>query len=103
MQFLRFSLALPRPPSSTLLPYTTLFRSDAVAESKQTEFGLYLTPQEVWDTVNADPDGVLFIDVRTRSEEHTSELQYVAISYAVFCLKKKPRHKTTNRKQTKHY
>src|SRR5439155_9057143 len=25
----------------------------------------------------------------SRSEEHTSELQYVAISYAVFCLKKK--------------
>src|SRR5437870_8480366 len=24
-----------------------------------------------------------------RSEEHTSELQYVSISYAVFCLKKK--------------
>jgi len=42
--------------------------TDAVAESKQTEFGLYLTPQEVWDTVNADPDGVLFIDVRTRAE-----------------------------------
>src|SRR5699024_11664869 len=27
--------------------------------------------------------------VRSRSEEHTSELQYVSISYAVFCLKKK--------------
>src|SRR5690625_5627325 len=25
----------------------------------------------------------------TRSEEHTSELHHVAISYAVFCLKKK--------------
>src|SRR3712207_7248779 len=25
----------------------------------------------------------------TRSEEHTSELQYANISYAVFCLKKK--------------
>src|SRR3546814_7053108 len=35
---------------------------------------------------------------RTRSEEHTSELQsLMRISYAVFCLKKKnikPRHKT---------
>src|SRR5439155_23305180 len=26
---------------------------------------------------------------RRRSEEHTSELQHVSISYAVFCLKKK--------------
>src|SRR5574340_1693670 len=30
---------------------------------------------------------------RVRSEEHTSELQYQKISYAVFCLKKK---KSTN-------
>src|SRR3546814_3282461 len=31
-----------------------------------------------------------------RSEEHTSELQsLMRISYAVFCLKKKNRHKTT--------
>src|SRR5699024_12220835 len=27
--------------------------------------------------------------VRVRSEEHTSELSHVSISYAVFCLKKK--------------
>src|SRR3546814_4236910 len=33
-----------------------------------------------------------------RSEEHTSELQsLMRISYAVFCLKKKKRHKTNNR------
>src|SRR3546814_10439443 len=33
------------------------------------------------------------IDVATRSEEHTSELQsLMRISYAVFCLKKKHRH-----------
>src|SRR5574341_1576986 len=29
----------------------------------------------------------------TRSEEHTSELQYQLISYAVFCLKKKKKKK----------
>src|SRR3546814_3907421 len=34
-----------------------------------------------------------------RSEEHTSELQsLMRISYAVFCLKKKKQHKTTNAK-----
>src|SRR3546814_4180164 len=33
------------------------------------------------------------IDVRYRSEEHTSELQsLMRISYAVFCLKKKKHH-----------
>src|SRR3546814_9939066 len=34
--------------------------------------------------------GVVFGDIGTRSEEHTSELQsLMRISYAVFCLKKK--------------
>src|SRR3546814_4911731 len=34
---------------------------------------------------------------RTRSEEHTSELQsLMRISYAVFCLKKKKTHKNTD-------
>src|SRR5213083_44366 len=67
-----------RPPRSTqqrtLFPYTTLFRSperDALAAR----------------VVGCDrPVGV----VVGRSEEHTSELQSLAvISYAVFCLKKK--------------
>src|SRR5699024_11810607 len=29
-----------------------------------------------------------------RSEEHTSELSHVSISYAVFCLKKKKQHES---------
>src|SRR2546421_7726585 len=52
-----------RPPRSTLFPYTTLFRSDRDWSS---------------DVCSSD-----------RSEEHTSELQYDQISYAVFCLEKK--------------
>src|SRR3546814_5802601 len=37
---------------------------------------------------------------KERSEEHTSELQsLMRISYAVFCLKKKNRAKTTNQHQ----
>src|SRR5258708_11094304 len=61
-----------RPPRSTLFPYTTLFRSIAVAEAVRARF----------------PDGVWFVDLSTivdpalvdrstnhRSEEHTSELQ----------------------------
>src|SRR5205085_10478049 len=34
---------------------------------------------------------------RSRSEEHTSELQSQSISYAVFCLKKKKRCSTSTR------
>src|SRR3546814_1307313 len=37
------------------------------------------------------------MSAQTRSEEHTSELQsLMRISYAVFCLKKKTQHNTTN-------
>src|SRR3546814_3828608 len=49
--------------------------------------GNYITPQRVSRSV-ALREG--------RSEEHTSELQsLMRISYAVFCLKKKPKHMTT--------
>src|SRR5579872_7526048 len=55
--FFFFFLMIRRPPRSTLFPYTTLFRSR--------------TPPS--------PEGVLQIDFdydfKTRSEEHTSELQ----------------------------
>src|SRR3546814_7664987 len=38
---------------------------------------------------------------RVRSEEHTSELQsLMRISYAVFCLKKKKKHKSTKTDRT---
>src|SRR5438874_8278913 len=67
------------PPRSTLFPYTTLFRSKAAAAD-----GV------VWLSINsAGYDGA---QGDLRSEEHTSELRHVEISYAVFCLKKKRRH-----------
>src|ERR1051325_11776890 len=67
-----FFLMIRRPPRSTLFPYTTLFRSFVVA-------GIASVMSRSWCSCEA----------RSRSEEHTSELQspYV-ISYAVFCLKK---------------
>src|SRR5437870_13587792 len=37
------------------------------------------------------PSSLVICTVAPRSEEHTSELSHVAISYAVFCLKKKKR------------
>src|SRR5688572_31669929 len=65
-----FSLMIPRPPTSTLFPYTTLFRSLLDREEKR----LFVA--------NAQSDTVSFVDTRTdavthtvRSEEHTSELQ----------------------------
>src|SRR3546814_9714321 len=98
-----------RPPRSTrtatLFPYTTLFRS-AVArragvsrefinshpelrrliETAARQARHTPLPQHHDDTTIKG----LQVQNRTRSEEHTSELQsLMRISYAVFCLKKK--------------
>src|SRR5437868_12095715 len=76
-----------RPPVSTLFPYTTLFRSVLLRAAR--DGGSLLT---VW-LVGAGPGDPGLITARglelVRSEEHTSELSHVSISYAVFCLKKK--------------
>src|SRR3546814_8084391 len=85
-----------RPPRSTrtdtLFPYTTLFRSAAQRQR--------IIP--AGDAVSAESGAAVAIGdvskahccatvaLRSRSEEHTSELQsLMRISYAVFCLKKK--------------
>src|SRR3546814_8676155 len=85
-----------RPPRSTrtdtLFPYTTLFRSAEKREPIVMETG------SVGQAFNAKIRRAPFNTTRpttvpitkSRSEEHTSELQsLMRISYAVFCLKKK--------------
>src|SRR5881227_4294223 len=76
-----FFLMIRRPPrstqQSTLLPYTTLFRSRELHV-----VGLLRCERP------RDRSGL--VEQLERSEEHTSELQSRnVISYAVFCLKKK--------------
>src|SRR3546814_9690191 len=70
-------------------------RTDQIGKVRKAG-GLYLLKQHIlprcWN-VSASPH-------RSRSEEHTSELQsLMRISYAVFCLKKK---KTVYNNSTKH-
>src|SRR5688572_31402249 len=77
---------IPRPPSSTLFPYTTLFRSDRVqAECHAVRRSLAPLPALVL-LPDGDPGRVLPLVVSAahgpcgeeygaRSEEHTSELQ----------------------------
>src|SRR3546814_9822899 len=94
-----------RPPRSTrtdtLFPYTTLFRSAAVASSEDDTIipiaiavpviGLVLIGGFVIFALF--PNCQLLR--KRRSEEHTSELQsLMRISYAVFCLKKKQNNNT---------
>src|SRR3712207_2186189 len=56
-------------------------------------FQLHMAAQGASPTkMNAAVSALLFffnVTLGRRSEEHTSELQYANISYAVFCLKKK--------------
>src|SRR3546814_7242339 len=73
-----------RPPRSTRtvtrFPYTTLFRSHGGGEHSPGNPRM----------AAAAPAPLPPATTRTRSEEHTSELQsLMRISYAVFCLKKK--------------
>src|SRR2546429_4095624 len=61
-----------RPPRSTLFPYTTLFRSSLFRSTATT-----CEPAPDWlctsSGTNSAPPGACLL--RTRSEEHTSELQ----------------------------
>src|SRR5690606_40477998 len=83
---------LRRPPSSTLFPYTTLFRSDEILDLSALEHG-----ERDWDNHPVDPEAALSRAMEVcdaiarqrairfsrdhapvpvvRSEEHTSELQ----------------------------
>src|SRR3546814_5114026 len=91
-----------RPPratrTDTLLPYTTLFRSDFA----RYRGAAWVTPnrrelQEASGLATGDAAAVVAAAQKliARSEEHTSELQsLMRISYAVFCLKKKKQHDT---------
>src|SRR3546814_7907166 len=109
--FCIFFLMIRRPPRSTrtdtLFPYTTLFRSPLcqaahcvvlVAVRRRSgrrrcrgrRCGLAGKRGKLFATLGCSLHG------RSRSEEHTSELQsLMRLSYAVFCLKKKT-------KQTRH-
>src|SRR5690349_22395364 len=72
---------IPRKPSATLFPYTTLFRSDEPARRP----GL----------ARADPGRSGRVDRRDRRDPERDRKStrlnssHVEISYAVFCLKKK--------------
>src|SRR3546814_8990599 len=86
-----YFLIIRRPPRSTrtdtLFPYTTPGRSDQRHAMYRVE---EVHAEEVFRMLHRRRE---FVDL-DRSEEHTSELQsLMRISYAVFCLKKKHKHR----------
>src|SRR5687768_18128988 len=72
-----FLLTIRRPPSSTLFPYTTLFRSvDRAKDSFLAAFDV-ADGKELWRAARPEiPSwGTPNVIAGPRSEEHTSELQ----------------------------
>src|SRR5690242_20966287 len=68
---------IPRPPRSTLFPYTTLFRS-ALKQIPYNEIDVSQDEKELEKMVAISGQmGVPVVDIdgNVRSEEHTSELQ----------------------------
>src|SRR5437899_7504830 len=77
-----------RPPRSTLFPYTTLFRSPGANEDA--EWSVELAHAAAGrGPAKGDPPRACHID-RKSTRLNSSHL---GISYAVFCLKKKKKHK----------
>src|SRR5699024_12790821 len=71
-------LLIPRPPTSTLFPYTTLFRSCVHRPCYELEFLAYVAGV-----------GVGYIGQKLDRKSTRLNSSHVSISYAVFCLKKK--------------
>src|SRR5207249_11591775 len=77
--FFFFFLMIPRPPRSTLFPYTTLFRSSNlpwVVEQSRLAKQIHLPT-------------LLINDLEADRKSTRLNSSHVSISYAVFCLKKK--------------
>src|SRR5699024_11722228 len=104
-----FFLILPRPPISTLFPYTTLFRSPINVDSRIVKFldkiglsSLYQTYikqgllfyrgdrhlMTIAPTRSGKGTGYIITNALDRKSTRLNS-SHVSISYAVFCLKKK--------------
>src|SRR5207253_5104990 len=80
---------LPRPPRSTLFPYTTLFRSALLAAELE-ERERRAIDRRIKD---AHLQRVKTLDEFEDRKSTRLNSSHVAISYAVFCLKKKKKKK----------
>src|SRR2546422_4917122 len=84
-----------RPPRSTLFPYTTLFRSGPWCENRRSH------RQNGWGQALDCPPGswrrCTSRTWRTRSEEHTSELQSRLHLVCRLLLEKKKKKNNSNR------
>src|SRR5207245_11185568 len=96
-----FFLLTPRPPKSTLFPYTTLFRSRKPkanpAISWPSKAPIQMLPAALVATAKAA--GSIWIGAFDGDRKSTRlNSSHGSISYAVFCLKKKKKKKTKQKK-----
>src|SRR5438309_5875722 len=81
---------IPRPPRSTLFPYTTLFRS----RFKYARRDWKSLPRHANQLVTIDQDELIRMSRQALDRKSTRlNSSHSSISYAVFCLKKKKKHK----------
>src|SRR5690606_39817172 len=104
-----FFLMIRPPPSSSLFPYTTLFRSDLLAVDLHALGGshceaLQVLTDEIVTPARLEYDQIWLTGISDRKSTRLNS-SHVKISYAVFCLKKKkpqtqyrrPRSRTAQR------
>src|SRR5438105_11887577 len=95
--FLCFFLLLPRPPTSTLFPYTTLFRSARAkklgAECVQGVDDKLRVLQQHAKALSVELAATAYVGNEDRKSTRLNS-SHEWISYAVFCLKKKKKKKT---------
>src|SRR3712207_7294485 len=91
-----------RPPRSTLFPYTTLFRSCGIDGSYVAANSAPEATAQAREAVQAGADLVIALGgdgtVGSLAEDRKStrlNSSHANISYAVFCLKKKKKQKST--------
>src|SRR2546430_3775528 len=91
-----FFLMIRRPPRSTLFPYTTLFRSnrESMRPRSIARAALAMTSAQLdtCDSAVACPCSRARTAARTRSEEHTSELQSQSNLVCRLLLEKKKKN-----------
>src|SRR5262245_66274597 len=97
LAFSFFSLLILPPPSSTLFPYTTLFRSHGVIVDRlATAYG---ADDTAGDRLPLEGRPLLAMEhLQKWTDRKSTRLNssHLGISYAVFCLKKKKKNKKRN-------
>src|SRR2546426_7549155 len=83
-----------RPPRSTLFPYTTLFRSSH-GDHAESLIGLGIAATGLGEEPAAGACDGLVGKLGLHQDRKSTRLNssHLVISYAVFCLKKKKKHK----------